>query len=92
MIKLVKDDKIYYVSHEDGCIHNINDIEHFIDDNGESSYACIGVDLGEELFRVDQEVDLHTIEDILNLFKYNNFPRKDGLTDARLIIEDEDLY
>ena len=51
MIKLVKDDKIYYVSHEDGCIHNINDIEHFIDDNGESSYACIGVDLGEELFQ-----------------------------------------
>ena len=61
------DDKIYYFSHRDGHIHNVNDVEHYIEDNGGNSYACIGRDLGEEGFSVDEEVDLHTIAEIVEI-------------------------
>jgi len=64
-----KNDRFYYISHGDGCVHNINDVEHFIENKEGYIGACIGKDLGEEGFRVDEEVVLHTIADIVELFK-----------------------
>jgi len=64
-----KDDRIYYISHDDGCVHNINDVEYFIENKEGYIGACIGVDLGEEGFRVNEEVVLHTISDIVKLFR-----------------------
>jgi len=72
---MAKDDRIYYISHGDGCVHNINDVEYFIENKEGYIGACIGVALGEEGFRVNEEVVLHTIADIVELFR--GIERKD---------------
>ena len=58
-------DRIYYVSQYDNRVHNINDVEHqFINRN----QAHIGKDCGDDGFRVDEEVDLWTIEEVAKFY------------------------
>lgn len=60
-------DRFYFISHADGLVHNINDFEHQIVDNGTGAY--IGEDCGEDCFRVDMEVQLWTIHEIVEFYK-----------------------
>jgi len=46
----------------------------YIEDNGGNSYVCIGMDLGAEGFSVDEEVDLHTITELVKII---NLARKE---------------
>jgi hypothetical protein len=58
--------KIYYISNADNCVHNINDVEHKLVDE---KYAYIGKDCGSDGFRVDDEVTLWTLEEIVKFFE-----------------------
>lgn len=61
----MKDKKIYYISQYDNCIHNLNDVQHEL--FGEEQ-AYIGK-MTNEGFKVEEEVDLHTLKEILEIYK-----------------------
>jgi hypothetical protein len=57
--------KIYYISNIDNCIHNLKDVQHelFGEDN-----AYIG-EMTDNGFEVQEEVDLHSLKEILEIYK-----------------------
>lgn len=57
-----KKEKIYFISQFDSQIHNINDVEHRL---VSEELAYIGKDCGIDGLRVDEEVDLYTIEEVI---------------------------
>lgn len=58
--------KIYYISNEDGQVHNINDVDHVIVDE---TTAEVGVyNSNEEVLMVDDTVTLHTFEEVQTFF------------------------
>ena len=59
------DNKIYYVSQYDNNIHNINDVEHKIINE---DLAYVGKDCGDNGFRVDEEVSLWTLKEIVRFY------------------------
>ena len=61
----MNDMKIYYISNYDGCIHNLKDVQHELFGKEQ---AYIGK-MTDEGFKVDEEVDLHTLKEILEIYK-----------------------
>jgi len=59
------DNKIYYVSQYDNNIHNINDVEHKIINE---DLAYVEKDCGDDYFRVDEEVSLWTLKEIVRFY------------------------
>lgn len=63
----MKEERIYYISNGDGCIHNINDVEHAIIDE---KSAYIGVIYCNDGFRIDEEVSLWTLKEVIRFFEW----------------------
>jgi len=62
----MKNERVYYVSQYDNQIHHINDKDHKIISEKE---AYIGKDCGyENGFRVDEEVNLWTVKEVMEFF------------------------
>ena len=63
-------DRIYFVSQYDGEIHNINDVDNIILNNGKGAEVGKWVmDGNEKALRVDEEVDLCTLKEIYEFYK-----------------------
>jgi hypothetical protein len=59
-------ERIYFISQFDNRTHNIFDWQHKIINEKE---AYIGKDCQEEGFRVDEEVSLWTLDEIMDFYK-----------------------
>lgn len=69
MNRHAENDKVYYVSQYDNKIHNIYDNEYIFAENDKIYNAYVGKNCGDDGFRVDEEVTLYTLKEIIEFFK-----------------------
>lgn len=71
--ELKMDEKLYFVSQFDDMVHNLEDLEY---KKISDSEAYIGHNEHDDGFRVDEEVSLWTLEEIVEFFGHLNVSKK----------------
>lgn len=65
-LNIVKSNKIYFLSVQDGKVHNISDVEHqWITDN----FVQIGKTMASGQFEVKEEANLWTLKELIEYYK-----------------------